>query len=45
MPGDTVATIRIDMTQQNTNHPDKRRRYQGRTWCEVEQSGGWRVRL
>ncbi len=35
MPGDTVAMIRIDMTQQNSNHPDKRRRHQGRAWCEV----------
>ncbi len=35
MPGETVAMIRIDMTQQNSNHPNKRRRHQGRTWCEV----------
>ncbi len=35
MPGETVAMIRIDMTQQNTNHPDKRRRHQGRASCVV----------
>ncbi len=35
MPGETVAMIRIDMTQQNTNDPDKRRRHQGRAICEV----------
>ena len=27
--------IRIDMTRQNTNHRDKRRRHQGRAKCEV----------
>ncbi len=27
--------IRIDMTRQNTNHPDKRRRHQGLANCEV----------
>ncbi len=27
--------IRIIMTRQDTNHPDKRRRHQGRAWCEV----------
>ncbi len=29
-----LVLIRIDMTRQNTNHPDKRRRHQGRAWCE-----------
>ena len=27
--------IRIDMTRQDTRHPDKRRRHQGRASCEV----------
>ncbi len=27
--------IRIDMIRQDTNLPDKRRRHQGRAWCEV----------
>ncbi len=27
--------IRIDMTRQDTRHPDKRLRHQGRAWCEV----------
>ncbi len=27
--------IRIDMTRQDTRHPDRRRRHQGRAWCEV----------
>ncbi len=27
--------IRIDLTRQDTNHPDKRLRHQGRAWCEV----------
>ncbi len=27
--------IRIDMIRQDTRHPDKRRRHQGRAWCEV----------
>ena len=27
--------IRIDMTCQDTRHPDKRRRHHGRAWCEV----------
>ncbi len=27
--------IRIDMIRQDTNHPDKRRRHQGRASCEV----------
>ena len=27
--------IRIDMTRQDTNHPDKRLRHHGRAWCEV----------
>ncbi len=27
--------IRIDMICQDTRHPDKRRRHQGRAWCEV----------
>ncbi len=35
MPGETVAMIRIDMTQQITNHPDRRRRHQGGAICEV----------
>ncbi len=35
MPGETIAMIRIDLVQQNTNHFDKRRRHQGRAWCEV----------
>ena len=35
MPGEIVAMIRIDMTQQNTNHPNRRRRHQGRAICEV----------
>ncbi len=35
MPGETVAMIPINMTQQNSNHASKRRRHQGRTWCEV----------
>ncbi len=28
--------IRIDMIRQNTNHPDKRRRHQGRAACELD---------
>ena len=28
--------IRINMTRQDTNHPDKRLRHQGRAWCEVD---------
>ncbi len=28
--------IRINMTCQDTNHPDKRLRHQGRAWCEVD---------
>jgi hypothetical protein len=28
--------IRIDMIQQDTRHPDKRRRHHGRAWCEVD---------
>ena len=28
-------TIRIDMIRQNSNHPDKRCRHQGRAGCEV----------
>ncbi len=35
MPGETVAIIHIDTIQQDTHHPNKRRRHQGRTWCEV----------
>ncbi len=35
MPGETIAMIRIDLVQQNTNHFDKRRRHQGRAICEV----------
>ncbi len=35
MPGETVAMIRIDMTQQNSNHASKRCRHQGRAICEV----------
>ena len=35
MPGETVAMIRIDMTQQNSNHANKRCRHQGRAICEV----------
>ncbi len=35
MPGETIAMIRIDLVQQNTNHPDKRRRHQGRASCDV----------
>ncbi len=27
--------IRIDMTRQDTNHPDRRRRHQGRASCDV----------
>ncbi len=27
--------ILIDMTRQDTRHPDRRRRHQGRAWCEV----------
>jgi hypothetical protein len=27
--------IRINMTRQDTNHPDKRLRHHGRAWCEV----------
>ncbi len=27
--------IRIDMTRQDTNHPDKRLRHHGRAWCKV----------
>ncbi len=27
--------IRIDMTRQNTNHPDKRRHHQGRASCDL----------
>ncbi len=27
--------ILINMTQQDTRHPDKRRRHQGRAWCQV----------
>ncbi len=34
MPG-TVAMICIDLTQQNTNDPDRRRRHQGRASCDV----------
>ncbi len=35
MPGETVAMIRIDMTQQNSNHAGKRCRHQGWAICEV----------
>ncbi len=35
MPVETATMIRIDLVQQNTNHFDKRRRHQGRAWCEV----------
>ncbi len=35
MPGETVAIIRIDMIQQDTRHPNKRRRHQGRASCDV----------
>ena len=28
--------IRIDLTRQDTRHPDKRLRHQGRAWCEVD---------
>ncbi len=27
--------IRIEMIRQDTRHPDKRHRHQGRAWCEV----------
>ena len=27
--------IRIDMARQDTRHPDKHRRHQGRAWCDV----------
>ena len=35
MPGETVALIRIDLTQQNSNHANKHCRHQGRAICEV----------
>ena len=35
MPGETVATIHIDKIQQDTRHPNTRRRHQGRAWCEM----------
>ncbi len=35
MPCEAVAMVRIIMIRQDTRHPDKRRRHQGRTWCEV----------
>ncbi len=35
MRDETVARIHIDMTQQNSNHASKRRRHQGRAWCEA----------
>jgi len=35
MPGESAAMVLIDMTQQNTNHPDRCRCHQGRAICEV----------